>query len=152
MQNSHSIFSAKQQQKCSHNILIEEVFTEQDVNWNFEYNKDIGINFGYTKRWMDAFSHRKMIGVRRLDIDPSAHTFDLQFLIIENMIHPKFNNNSWELIKDGVVHTKPLIWEPGIHEFGPIFTMSNDVNTVKEGFDELDAFKRMYMIKYECKK
>ena len=36
MQNSHSILSAKQQQKRSHNILIEEVFTEQDVNWNFE--------------------------------------------------------------------------------------------------------------------
>ena len=112
MQNSHSKLSAKQQHKRSHNILIEEVFTEQDVNWNFEYNKDIGINFGYPKRWLDAFSHRKMIGVRRLDINPSAHKFDLQFIIIDDVISPKFNNNSWEIAGEEIVHTKPLIWEP----------------------------------------
>ena len=101
---------------------------------------------------MDAFSHRKMIGVRRLDINPSAHKFDLQFMIIDDVISPKFNNNSWEIVKAEIIHTKQLIWEEGIHEFGPIFTMSNDVITVKKGFDELDVFKRMYMIRYECKR
>ena len=152
MQNSHSMLNANQQQKRSHHIPIEEVFTEHDINWNLDYDKGTGFNFNYPKKWLDAFSHRKMIGVRRLGLNPSAHTFDLQFLIVENMIHPKFTQNNWELINDGVVPIKPLIWEPGIHECGPIFIMSNDVYTVKEGYDELQILKRMYMIRYECRK
>ena len=106
MQNSHSMLNASQQQKRSHHIPIEEIFTEHDVNWNLDYDKGTGFNFNYPKKWLDAYSHRKMLGVQRLDINPSAHKFDLQFLIVENIPPPTFNDSGRELIKTEIVHTK----------------------------------------------
>jgi len=142
------MLNAHQQQKRSHHTPIEEVFTEHDVNWNFNYNTSTGFNFDYPRRWLDSFSYRKTIRVRRLNLNPSSHKFDLRFMMMKDM-SPTFTKNSWIILKEETVYSKPTIWEPGIHEFGPIFVYS-DERVQKEFYEEIEFYDTMYMIRYEC--
>ena len=66
---------------------IEETFTDLDVFKNDEDKTDISLNympntgftFDYPQRWLNEENEFKAIGVRRLNVIPSSHTFTLLF-------------------------------------------------------------------------
>ena len=117
---NHSDLSAKQLQKRAHHLAIEEVYTENEVNRNFDYDKNVGYNFNYPPRWLNAFSERKMIGIRRLDLKPTCHIFDLQ---LKEVIYTEiaFTTNNWILHKTYKYNCKPFVWSEGSYTIGPIF-------------------------------
>ena len=66
---------------------IEETYTDLDVFKNDEDKTDISLNympntgftFDYPQRWLNEENEFKAIGVRRLNVVPSSHTFTLLF-------------------------------------------------------------------------
>ena len=66
---------------------IEETYTDLDVFKNDEDKTDISLNympntgftFDYPQRWLNEENEFKAIGVRRLNVIPSSHTFTLLF-------------------------------------------------------------------------
>lgn len=162
---NHSDLSAKQLQKRAHHLAIEEVYTENEVNRNFDYDKNVGYNFNYPPRWLNAFSERKMIGIRRLDLKPTCHIFDLQ---LREVIYTEiaFTTNNWIPHKTYKYNCKPFVWSEGSYTIGPIFT---DENFYPEGsavpsppekfnwriIDDLEICTPNdfgYMLKYDCYK
>lgn len=72
---------------------IEETFTDGDVpraESNDEYgiraytsyDQSIGFQFDYLMRWLNDKSHFKAIGIRRLKVVPTSHTFSFTFNIM----------------------------------------------------------------------
>ena len=158
MLNQDSALTAKQQQRRAHNIPIEEVYTEHDINRNSEYNKLQGYNFQYNNRWLNAFSNRKMIGVRRLELNPNAYMFDLQFRVTAAEQDFTFTKGIWCDHGEMKFNGKLLPFEQGEYEFGPILTEefnSTDGNSfqynTKTDYEYCEVNSYAYRVRYEYK-
>ena len=71
------LLSEKQHTERSSQLPIEDVFTCHDVNPNLAYDKNTGYNFDFPHKWSTADSLNKVIGLRKLDIIPSSHSFSI---------------------------------------------------------------------------
>ena len=115
--------------KCSL-LPVEEIYTNVDVNKSVQSDAHIGYTFNYPPQWLDSPSHDKMIGVRRLKLVPSTHSFDVCFRIYESP--EAFNpdeiqwNDYEEFYATETYDERPLNWFEGDYsDIGPIFIDSN---------------------------
>ena len=60
-------------------LPVEENYTNLDLDQYEVLNPQNGYTFRYPQRWLESPSQNKAIGIRRLDITPTAHVFSLQF-------------------------------------------------------------------------
>ena len=68
---------------------IEETYTDLDVfkddedktNISLNYAPNTGFTFDYPNRWLNEENEFKAIGIRRLNVVPSSHTFTLIFYL-----------------------------------------------------------------------
>ena len=60
-------------------LPVEENYTNLDIDQYEVVNPGVGYTFRYPQRWLESPSQNKAIGIRRLDITPTAHVFKLQF-------------------------------------------------------------------------
>ena len=99
-----------------------------------------------------------MIGVRRLELNPNAHIFDLQFRVTGAKLDFAFTKGTWRNHGEKKYNGKLLPFEPGEYEFGPIITEefnSTDGNSFK--YDERTDFEYCavnsyaYRVRYEYK-
>lgn len=56
---------------------FEEIYTNLDLSEKATYDPAIGYPFMYPLTWLENPSQNKKISVRRMDLIPAAHTFDL---------------------------------------------------------------------------
>jgi hypothetical protein len=140
--------------KKSPKIPIEAVFTDHDVKPGF-YRRERGYNFNHPNRWVDEPSKNKMIGIRRLELIPNPHIFDIGFRFYEEPIPTDlvFDDN-WNLIQTHFIETH-------VHPnmiIGPTFVDANDFpddgnvykNEVQEEiYKMLSTNAYMYIIKFE---
>ena len=97
-----------------------------------------------------------MISLRRLDLNPTSHIFNLRYMWVDRMPEPDFSSSSWKSRSEKTYDNKPLIWEEGVHEFGPI--ISKELNTdngiiIWRDFDnheKASVESYLFIIKYEC--
>ena len=71
---------------------IEETYTDNDVPRDepnkygvreyTAYDRSIGFQFDYPMRWLNDKSDFKAVGIRRIKVIPTTHTFDLEFNIL----------------------------------------------------------------------
>ena len=71
-------------------LPVEEIYTNVDVVKSIIYDRNLGYTFEYPRQWLDNNSGEKMIGVRRLELTPTSHIFDLCF---------RFYNKSFEEVE-----------------------------------------------------
>lgn len=58
---------------------VEEIYTMIDVNQSISsLDSSIGYPFDYPYRWLTDESQDRRIGIRRLEVTPSAHTFEIE--------------------------------------------------------------------------
>jgi len=148
--------ATKLENSVSH-IPIENVITHHDINKNLPQNKSLGYNVNYPSEWLSTHSDKKMIGVRRLEMFPTAHVFEMRYKIYRAY----YNNLAFRDWSPGITRSygnKPLIWEEGVFELDrPIFSeeFSEDENQFKRDKDDnirtIEVNAHMYKIKYECK-
>ena len=62
-------------------LAIEEVYTNLDIAPNDMYLPYEGYVFCYPQRWLDDPSQNKVIGIRRLNIAATTHTFNFAVII-----------------------------------------------------------------------
>ena len=71
------ITTEKQHTERSSQLPIEDVFTCHDINTNLAYDKFTGYNFDFPQKWAMVDSSNKVIGLRKLDMIPSSHSFTI---------------------------------------------------------------------------
>ena len=69
--------SEKQFTKNASKLPVEEIYTSVDLDRGQEWDPNLGFNFQYPQRWVSDRSHKKAIGIRRLQVTPSAHNIEL---------------------------------------------------------------------------
>ena len=69
--------SEKQFTKNASKLPVEEIYTSVDLDRGQEWDPNLGFNFQYPQRWVSDRSQKKAIGVRRLQVTPSAHSIKL---------------------------------------------------------------------------
>ena len=72
------ITSEKQFNKTSTVDSFDEIYTNNDVSAENTYNSDSGYPFEFPARWLNDRSMNKRIAIRRLDVIPTAHSFNLR--------------------------------------------------------------------------
>jgi hypothetical protein len=100
---------------------IEAVFTEHEINREINYVKDTGYYYNHPPRWITTLSDNKMIGVRRLDMFPTSHVFNLQFAIYSTYNDKVEYDPIWILHFESAYSEKPDIWTEGSFYRGPVF-------------------------------
>ena len=71
------ITSEKQFNKTSTVDSFDEIYTNNDVSADNTYIADSGYPFEFPARWLNDPSMNKRIAIRRLDVIPTAHSFNL---------------------------------------------------------------------------
>mgnify|MGYP000822038064 CR=1 FL=1 len=69
--------SEKQFTKNASKLPVEEIYTSVDLDRGQEWDPNLGFNFQYPQRWVSDRSQKKAIGIRRLQVTPSAHVIEL---------------------------------------------------------------------------
>ena len=64
-------------------LPIEENYTNLDIDQYETLNPSVGYTFRYPQRWLESPSQNKAIGIRRLDIIPTAHVISLRFNVVK---------------------------------------------------------------------
>ena len=72
------ITSEKQFNKTSTVDSFDEIYTNHDVSADNTYIADSGYPFEFPARWLNDPSMNKRIAIRRLDVIPTAHSFNLR--------------------------------------------------------------------------
>jgi hypothetical protein len=101
---------------------IEAVYTNYDVNPNISHNRRRGYKFQHPDRWINEMSNNKMIGIRRLQMIPSSHIFELGLLIYmdpNRIVNIPFDDE-WKQIQYG---TSAI---PMTFETNPMFVQESD--------------------------
>ena len=70
---------------------FDEIYNNCDVSVEADYLASNGYPFDYPTKWLNDPSMNKRIAIRRLDVLPSSHTFNLK-LIVDGYIDE--DNNS----------------------------------------------------------
>lgn len=76
--------SEKQFTKNASKLPVEEIYTSVDLDRGQEWDPNLGFNFQYPQRWVSDRSQKKAIGIRRLQVTPSAHNIELGFAMGED--------------------------------------------------------------------
>jgi hypothetical protein len=135
-------------------IPIEAVFTDHDIKPN-PNTRNRGYNFDHPNRWVDELSNNKMIGIRRLELIPKPHIFNIGFRLYNDPFPTDLTfDDNWILIQTYFI---------GIHDhpnmtIGPTFVDVNDFPDDENSYTvvfgeggemswETNAF--LYYIKFE---
>ena len=130
------LVSEKQHTDRSSQLPIEDVFTEHDINPNLAYNKITGYNFDFPTKWATADSSNKVIGLRKLDIIPSAHSFNLALRVYETIptIPAEDQWTGFVEVKVKDYEVRPPFFEEGIHIMYPYY-VNDDPSQKTQGFE-----------------
>ena len=138
-------------------IPIESVFTHHDINKNLPQHKSLGYTANYPTEWLNIHSDKKMIGIRRLEMFPTSHVFEMGYKVYSSYYAPVFDG-PWVSASNHHYPTKPLVWEEGVFELDrPIFSEEFEEQGnefIREVTDKI-TIKRvnayMYKVRYDCK-
>ena len=83
------ITSEKQFNRTSTVDSFDEIYTNHDVSADNTYIADSGYPFEFPARWLNDPSMNKRIAIRRLDVIPTAHSFNIRCV---SHIPPLFND------------------------------------------------------------
>ena len=104
-------------------LPVEHVFTKHDAKETFSERDDF--IFDHALGWVQSKVNKKSIGIRRLNLFPSSHTFSLKFDIYGDpdvcVMH-----DAWIDLDPETYSTKPALWEPGTHYIGPVYSKTID--------------------------
>ena len=72
---------ADKMEKRVSNIPIESVYTRHDI-----INSTDGYHFNHNARWVSTYSNNKTIGLRRLELFPTTHQFEMSYSVYDNIV------------------------------------------------------------------
>ena len=143
---------ADKMEKRVSNIPIESVYTRHDIINGYD-----GYHFNHNAQWVSTFSNNKAIGLRRLEIFPTSHNFELEYTVYQQHPGPDIQYGEWSAPIVSRLVNKPLMWQVGSYVFDrPIFTETipgESDNELVYSLDErgnavCDINAYMYLIKY----
>jgi hypothetical protein len=119
----------------------------------------MGYNFNLPPLWLNTISSKKQIGIRRLELLPTSHTFQTDFRIYSARPQVAAWEENWSPILNVEYHAeKPPVWEVGEHIVGPTFTydLPADGNTFETTVEFIGGRPiyitktnaHMYLVKY----
>jgi len=82
--SSIGVMSEKQFNNKATTESFDEIYTNYDISVNEDYIAQQGYPFDYPTRWLNDPSMNKKIAIRRLDVTPSTHSFNLRIDAIVN--------------------------------------------------------------------
>ena len=149
------LVSEKEHTERSSQLPIEEIYTNHDINPNLAYDKTTGYNFDFPSRWANADSTNKVIGLRKLDIIPSAHSFTIGLKVWNTRpnVPDREGWNEWNLYKAYTSKYKPPLFHVGSYTAPPHYIDDNPGFHEEEEF-EVEAIHRTgttEIIGYTCK-
>ena len=153
-------------------LPVEEIFTNVDVIRSINYDRNLGYTFEYPRQWLDNNSGEKMIGVRRLELTPTSHIFELCLRFydksFEDVVVDWYHEQEYRWGQGSEEDTyafdeKPRNWFEGdITDVGPMFVVDdenlegNDENvfdikkTTCGKCDIVNANAFLYKFRYQC--
>ena len=91
--------SEKQFNTTASVLAIEEVYTNLDIAPNDMYLPYEGYVFCYPQRWLDDPSQNKVIGIRRLNIAATTHTFNFAVIIEDGEVNSQYETGDIKVLK-----------------------------------------------------
>ena len=142
--------AAKMEKRVS-NIPIESVYTRHDI-----INRQDGYHFNHNAQWVSTFSNNKTIGLRRLELFPTTHNFEMSYSVFEGIVGTGATFSKWSAPIITRLVNKPPMWQVGSYETDkPIFTNSIQGETgntftwtSEENGRKCDINAFMYHLKY----
>ena len=96
--------SENQLSRTASELMIEENYTNLDFDLN-HFNYHDGITFIYPQRWLENPSQNKCVGIRRLEIIPTAHTITFTLTVKNpNTDIETSNNFTYHIMRTNTVH------------------------------------------------
>ena len=105
-------------------LPVEHVFTKHDAKETFSERDDF--IFDHALGWVQSKVNKKSIGIRRLNLFPSSHTFSLKFDIYPDPDTTVMTEGGWTHFDNFEFDSKPPLFEPGIHYHGPLYLKAFD--------------------------
>ena len=91
--------SEKQFNTTASVLAIEEAYTNLDIAPNDMYLPYEGYVFCYPQRWLDDPSQNKVIGIRRLNIAATTHTFNFAVIIEDGEVKSQYETGDIKVLK-----------------------------------------------------
>ena len=133
------ITTERQHTERSSQLPIEDVFTCHDINPNLAYDKFTGSNFDFPQKWAMTDSSNKVIGLRKLDMIPSSHTFSLAIRVYDEppRIPDKLEDwDDYDIVGTKTYDTKPLFFSEGKYSF-PLQYLKDNVEDKTPGMQHI---------------
>jgi hypothetical protein len=113
----------KQHTNRSSELPIEEVYTNNNVNMQLYHDPTYGYSFEFPPRFSAAISSNKVIGIRRLEVIPTSHVFNMYIRMYRDLFTDDivFENEWFDVDMDFNYRSRPLNWREGIFYSGYIF-------------------------------
>jgi len=130
------LVSEKQHTERSSQLPIEEIYSNHDINQFLQYDKSTGYNFDFPSRWANADSTNKVIALRKLDIRPTSHNFNMALRVYKSGIQPipQSGWNEWGAAAETSTHIRPPFFEVGIHFTHPQFVGDRPTDDASDEF------------------
>ena len=89
------LVSERQHTERSSQLPIEEIYTNHDINPHLQHDKTTGYNFDFPSKWANADSTNKVIALRKLNITPTSHSFNMALRIYKQEV-PAISEDGWD--------------------------------------------------------
>ena len=89
------LVSERQHTERSSQLPIEEIYTNHDINPHLQHDKTTGYNFDFPSKWANADSTNKVIALRKLEIAPTSHNFNMALRIYKGEV-PIVEEDGWD--------------------------------------------------------